>query len=207
MVFRRWSADSLRAIVSERLAAAEADEDVIQPRPAAKASNGISEDGAISSSVEKIPVDTVSGLLSDLHESETRLDPSVASSQFLDAAAIFPEFFRPLARETERREADYLAGIQSVLRSTGYIDKLAREIADKEPQVALLTDEIEGLNKRLQLERSNLDKASKSFRRIEVAARQKSEETQELASDAHRNLEHALPSLEAAMVAVGDVDR
>jgi hypothetical protein len=32
-----------------------------------------------------------------------------------------------------------------------------------------------------------------------VAARKKSEETQDLAADAHRNLEHALPSLDAAM--------
>ena len=62
-----------------------------------------------------------------------------------------------------------------------------------------MSAEIERLNKRLSQERLNLDKASKAFRRKEVAARKKSEETQELAADAHRNLEHALPSLDAAM--------
>lgn len=45
------------------------------------------------------------------------------------------------------------------------------------------------------------------FRRKEVAARKKSEETQDLASDAHRNLEHALPSLEAAMQAINAIDK
>ena len=68
-----------------------------------------------------------------------------------------------------------------------------------DPQVTQLSSEIERLNKRLSQERLNLDKASKAFRRKEVAARKKSEETQELAADAHRNLEHALPSLDAAM--------
>ncbi len=53
----------------------------------------------------------------------------------------------------------------------------------------------------------NLDKASKAFRRKELAARKKSDETQELAADAHRNLEHALPSWDAAIMAVAELDR
>jgi len=40
-----------------------------------------------------------------------------------------------------------------------------------------------------------------------VSARKKSEEVQELAADAHRNLEHALPSLEAALTAVAAIER
>ncbi len=200
VTFHRWSPESLRAIVTERLEAAE-EEDRRQRAAAASDKNGAS------GKKEGMPVETVASLLARLHEEETVLDPTMASSQFLDAAAIFPEFYRPQAREMRQKEEDYLSGIQSVLRSNGYIDKLARETADKEPQVAQLTAEIEQLNKRLAQERGNLDKASKSFRRIEVAARKKSEETQELAADAHRNLEHALPSLEAAMVAIGDIDR
>lgn len=41
----------------------------------------------------------------------------------------------------------------------------------------------------------------------QVAARKKSEETQELAADAHRNLEHAMPALEAATQAINSIDK
>lgn len=99
------------------------------------------------------------------------------------------------------------AGIQSVVRANGYIQQLSDDITNKEPEIQKLGGEIEQLNKRLTQERINLDKASKAFRRKEVAARKKSEETQELASDAHRNLEHALPSLDAAMQAINAIDK
>jgi len=51
-------------------------------------------------------------------------------------------------------------------------------MAEKEPEVVKLHTEIEQLNKRLSQERINLDRASKTFRKKEAAARKKSEETQ-----------------------------
>ena len=68
-------------------------------------------------------------------------------------------------------------------KANTYITKLTNEISEKEPEVLRLNTEIEQLNKRLSQERINLERASKSFRKKEAAARKKSEETQELAAD------------------------
>ena len=98
-------------------------------------------------------------------------------------------------------------GIDQVHNANTFINKLSNEIAEKDPEISRLQTEIEQLNKRLSQERINLDRASKAFRKKEVAARKKSEETQELAADAHRNLEHAMPAMDAAMQAIHNIDK
>ena len=137
-----------------------------------------------------------------LHE-ESSSDPT----QFLDLLTLYPELYRPAAKALRVSEVNFRTGIQCVTQSNELIDRLSADVSVKEPEIQQLASEMEQLNKRLIQERLNLDKASKAFRRKEVAARKKSEETQELASDAHRNLEHALPSLDAAMQAINAIDK
>ena len=132
---------------------------------------------------------------------------AVLSTQYLDVISLFPDLYTRLHKKLVEAENNLKAGIQCVERSNGYIKQLADDISVKEPEMVKLATEIEQLNKRLTQERINLDKASKAFRRKEVAARKKSEETQELAEDAHKNLEAALPSLEAAMQALTSIDK
>ena len=131
---------------------------------------------------------------------------AVLSTQYLDVISLFPDLYTRLHKKLVEAENNLKGGIQCVERSNGFIKQLADDISVKEPEMVKLATEIEQLNKRLTQERINLDKASKAFRRKEVAARKKSEETQELAEDAHKNLEAALPSLEAAMQALTSID-
>ena len=131
----------------------------------------------------------------------------VLSTQYLDVISLFPDLYARLRKKLMETENSLKAGIQCVERSNGFIKQLADDISVKEPELAKLATEIEQLNKRLTQERINLDKASKAFRRKEVAARKKSEETQDLAEDAHKNLEAALPSLDAAMQALTSIDK
>ncbi len=131
----------------------------------------------------------------------------VTSTQFLDMVKILPQLYKPLQRKLLQVKQNLQTGIDQVLKANTHITKLTNEISEKEPEVLRLNSEIEQLNKRLSQERINLERASKAFRKKEAAARKKSEETQDLAADAHRNLEHALPSLDAAMTAVSAIDK
>ena len=74
-------------------------------------------------------------------------------------------------------------GIDQVHKADVHQKKLSNEISEKEPEIIKLNTEIEQLNKRLSQERINLERASKAFRKKEVLARKKGEETQELAAD------------------------
>lgn len=162
-----------------------------------------------------IPIRNVSKACAILHlQMSTQLKPAsaentniVSSTQFLDMVKVLPQLHKPLQKKLQQNRHNLQTGIDQVQKANTFITKLTNEISEKEPEVLKLNTEIEQLNKRLSQERINLERASKSFRKKEAAARKKSEETQELAADAHRNLEHALPSLEAAMQAVSSIDK
>ncbi len=163
IAFREWSKPMLEAIARERLSA------------------------RLTHAKGEFPLEAVCKTFASLHLHQQQHDSSgTASTQFLDVVALFPEIYTPLQKKLLDTETSLKAGIQCVVRSNGFIKQLTEEVAVKEPEIQRLASEIEQLNKRLTHERINLDKASKAFRRKEVAARKKSEETQELAADAHR---------------------
>jgi regulator of replication initiation timing len=107
----------------------------------------------------------------------------VTSTQYLDMVKMLPQLYRPLQRKLLQIRQNLQTGIDQVHKANTYITKLTNEISEKEPEVLRLNTEIEQLNKRLSQERINLERASKSFRKKEAAARKKSEETQDLAAD------------------------
>ena len=103
---------------------------------------------------------------------------------------MLPQLYRPLQRKLLQIRQNLQTGIDQVHKANTYITKLTNEISEKEPEVLRLNTEIEQLNKRLSQERINLERASKSFRKKEAAARKKSEETQDLAADGINSISH-----------------
>ena len=112
----------------------------------------------------------------------------VASTQFLDMVKIIPQLIRPIQKKMKKIQKNLQTGIDQVQKANTFINKLSNEIAEKEPEILKLNTEIEQLNKRLSQERINLERASKAFRKKEVLARKKGEETQELAADGKSSL-------------------
>ena len=159
-----------------------------------------------------MPVRNVSKVCASLHNqmisdtANVRKD-EIATTQYLDMVKVLPQMYKPMKKKLLMTKTCLQTGIDQVMKANTFINKLTNDITEKEPEILRLKTEIEQLNKRLTQERINLDRASKAFRKKEVAARRKSEETQELAADAHRNLEHAMPSLEAAMQAIHNIDK
>ena len=107
----------------------------------------------------------------------------MTSTQYLDMVKMLPQLYRPLQRKLLQIRQNLQTGIDQVHKANTYITKLTNEISEKEPEVLRLNTEIEQLNKRLSQERINLERASKSFRKKEAAARKKSEATQDLVAD------------------------
>ena len=170
---------------------------------------GIAEDRFLGLEKEIVmPVRNVSKVCASLHSQTTAAKKDdIATTQYLDMVKVLPQLYKPMKTKSLMTKTSLQTGIDQVMKANTFINKLTNDIAEKEPEILRLKTEIEQLNKRLTQERINLDRASKSFRKKEVAARRKSEETQELAADAHRNLEHAMPSLDAAMQAIHNIDK
>ena len=131
-----------------------------------------------------IPVRSVSKACALLHLQMTmEVTRTFSSTQYLDMVKVLPQLYKPLQKRLQQVRQNLQTGIDQVQKANTFITKLTNEISEKEPEVLKLNTEIEQLNKRLSQERINLERASKSFRKKEAAARKKSEETQELAAD------------------------
>ena len=107
----------------------------------------------------------------------------VTSTQYLDMVRVLPQLLKPIQKKLIKIKKNLQTGIDQVHKADVHQKKLSNEISEKEPEIIKLNTEIEQLNKRLSQERINLERASKAFRKKEVLARKKGEETQELAAD------------------------
>ena len=168
----KWSDETLIAIAEERFVHAGMEQDV---------SIGLRNVSKACASLHRQMMSTVVGAEKKISERMKE----VTYTQYLDMVKVLPSLYKPLQKKLTMTKNSLQTGIEQVKKANEYINKLAGDIAEKEPEILKLKTEIEQLNKRLSQERMNLDKASKAFRKKEVAARKKSEETQELAADAH----------------------
>ena len=168
----QWSDETLIAIAEERFIHAGMEQDV---------GIGLRNVSKTCASLHRQMMSTVIGAEKKLSERMKQ----VTYTQYLDMVKVLPSLYKPLQKKLTMTKNSLQTGIEQVKKANTYINKLTSDIAEKEPEILKLKTEIEQLNKRLSQERINLDKASKAFRKKEVAARKKSEETQELAADAH----------------------
>ena len=168
----QWSDDTLIAIAEERFVHAGMEQDV---------AIGLRNVSKACASLHRQMMSTVIGTEQKISERMKE----VTYTQYLDMVKVLPSLYKPLQKKLTMTKNSLQTGIEQVKKANEYINKLTSDIAEKEPEILKLKTEIEQLNKRLSQERINHDKASKAFRKKEVAARKKSEETQELAADAH----------------------
>ena len=132
-----------------------------------------------------IPIRMVSKTCAILHR-QMMAQPvrqRVTSTQYLDMVRVLPQLLKPIQKKLIKIKKNLQTGIDQVHKADVHQKKLSNEISEKEPEIIKLNTEIEQLNKRLSQERINLERASKAFRKKEVLARKKGEETQELAAD------------------------
>ena len=168
-----WADETLIAIAEERFVTAGMEQDV---------TIGLRNVSKACASLHRQMMST--GIGAEMKASDQM--KAVTYTQYLDMVKALPSLYKPLQKKLSMTKNSLQKGIEQVQKANTFIKKLTSEISEKEPEILRLKNEIEQLNKKLSQERINLDKASKAFRKKEVAARKKSEETQELAADAHR---------------------
>ena len=75
----------------------------------------------------------------------------VTYTQYLDMVKVLPSLYKPLQKKLAMTKNSLQKGIEQVKKANEYINKLTRDITEKEPEILKLKTEIEQLNKRLSL--------------------------------------------------------
>ncbi|KAF6321024.1 dynein axonemal heavy chain 6 [Rhinolophus ferrumequinum] len=98
-------------------------------------------------------------------------------------------------------------GLSKLLETNVLVDKMKLDLSALEPVLLIKSQDVEALVDKLAADQENADQVRNIVREDEASAKVKAEETQAIADDAQRDLEEALPALEAANKALDSLDK
>ncbi|XP_003505691.1 dynein heavy chain 6, axonemal isoform X1 [Cricetulus griseus] len=98
-------------------------------------------------------------------------------------------------------------GLTKLLETNVLVDKMKLELSALEPVLLQKSQDVEALMEKLAVDQENADQVRTVVQEDEAVAKVKAEETQAIADDAQRDLEEALPALDAANKALDSLDK
>ncbi|XP_008252409.2 dynein axonemal heavy chain 6 [Oryctolagus cuniculus] len=98
-------------------------------------------------------------------------------------------------------------GLTKLLETNMLVDKMKLDLSALEPVLLTKSRDVEALMEKLAVDQENADQVRHIVQEDEATAKVKAEETQAIADDAQRDLEEALPALDAANKALDSLDK
>ena len=98
-------------------------------------------------------------------------------------------------------------GLEKLLDTNVLVDKMKKELVALEPELKKKSEDTNILMEKLVVDQEEADKVRKVVLEDEAIAKTKADETQAIADDAQRDLDKALPALEAAIKALDALDK
>ncbi|XP_060586003.1 dynein axonemal heavy chain 6-like [Ruditapes philippinarum] len=98
-------------------------------------------------------------------------------------------------------------GLIKLLETNELVDKMKKELVALEPELKKKSEDTNNLMERLVVDQEKADAVRKVVMEDEAVAKVKAEETQAIADDAQRDLDEAIPVLEAAIKALDALDK
>uniref|UniRef100_A0A8C8RP36 Dynein axonemal heavy chain 6 n=1 Tax=Pelusios castaneus TaxID=367368 RepID=A0A8C8RP36_9SAUR len=98
-------------------------------------------------------------------------------------------------------------GLSKLLETNVLVDKMKLDLSALEPVLLEKSVDVEALMEKLAVDQENADQVRRVVQEDEAIAKVKAEETQAIADDAQRDLDEALPALEAANKALDSLDK
>ncbi|XP_058439380.1 dynein axonemal heavy chain 6 isoform X4 [Marmota monax] len=98
-------------------------------------------------------------------------------------------------------------GLTKLLQTNILVDNMKLELSALEPVLLKKSQDVETLMEKLAVDQESADQVRNVVREDEAIAKVKAQETQAIADDAQRDLEEALPALDAANRALDSLDK
>uniref|UniRef100_I3MYF0 Dynein axonemal heavy chain 6 n=1 Tax=Ictidomys tridecemlineatus TaxID=43179 RepID=I3MYF0_ICTTR len=98
-------------------------------------------------------------------------------------------------------------GLTKLLQTNVLVDNMKLELSALEPVLLKKSQDVETLMEKLAVDQESADQVRNIVREDEAIAKVKAQETQAIADDAQRDLEEALPALDAANRALDSLDK
>lgn len=133
------------------------------------------------------------------YKTELSRNNYVTPKSYLELIALFRENFQKKKTEIWNLRQRLATGLEKLLAATREVEVLKKELADMQPLLLKASEETESTMTKILADKQTAEKIREVIAVEEASATKKAEETKAIADDAQRDLDEALPALEAAV--------
>lgn len=128
-------------------------------------------------------------------------------SSYLDLLKLYFIMLKTKETQTNNSKNRIANGLNKIYETNDMIDEMKIMLTELKPQLAQKSADVENLMKNLVEEQASADKVRLVVKADEAVALEIAAATQEIADDAQRDLDEALPAIEAATKALDSLNK
>ncbi|XP_060043693.1 dynein axonemal heavy chain 6 [Erinaceus europaeus] len=145
--------------------------------------------------------------MAERYYSELRRRYYTTPTSYLELINLYLQMLTKKRKELISARDRVKNGLSKLLETNILVDKMKLDLSALEPILLNKSKDVEALMDKLAVDQENADQVRSIVQEDEATAKVKAEETQAIADDAQRDLEEALPALEAANKALDSLDK
>ncbi|KNC54636.1 dynein heavy chain 2 [Thecamonas trahens ATCC 50062] len=131
----------------------------------------------------------------------------VTPASYLELLNVYESVKKTKAEAFETRKARLEVGLQRLVKTRADVEVLQEDLEAMQPGLVQLQKEVESTMIRINGDKESAAKSRVVVMQEEEEARKKARECEDIAASAKRDLDEALPALDAALVALSELDR
>ncbi|GFS25719.1 dynein heavy chain 6, axonemal [Elysia marginata] len=128
-------------------------------------------------------------------------------TSYLELITLYLSMVQQKADVIKKLRSRVANGLDKLFQTNDLVDSMKKELVKLEPELKLKSADTLALMERLKVDQEKADAVQKVVAVEEAKAKEKADETQAIADDAQRDLNEALPALEAAVKALDSLDK
>ncbi|XP_019373751.1 PREDICTED: dynein heavy chain 6, axonemal [Gavialis gangeticus] len=145
--------------------------------------------------------------MADQYYAELRRRYYTTPTSYLELINLYLTMLREKRKQLVSARDRVKNGLSKLLETNELVDKMKLDLSALEPVLKEKSVDVEALMEKLAVDQENADQVRRIVQEDEAVAKVKAEETQAIADDAQRDLDEALPALEAANKALDSLDK
>lgn len=145
--------------------------------------------------------------MADRYYSELRRSYYTTPTSYLELINLYLTMLTEKRKQLVSARDRVKNGLTKLLETNILVDKMKLDLSGLEPVLLQKSQDVEALMEKLVVDQENADQVRNVVQEDEAIAKVKAEETQAIADDAQRDLEEALPALDAANKALDSLDK
>ncbi|XP_010633543.1 dynein heavy chain 6, axonemal [Fukomys damarensis] len=145
--------------------------------------------------------------MADRYYAELRRRYYTTPTSYLELISLYLSMLTEKRKQLVSARDRVKNGLTKLLETNILVDKMKLDLSALEPVLLIKSQDVEALMEKLAVDQESADQVRNVVQEEEAIAKVKAEETQAIADDAQRDLEEALPALEAANKALDSLDK